>query len=182
MGSILRSTVAVIAIAVGGAVYLSQKSSAPPPAASSSAAPRAATAAAPAAPRPAQAPRAAGGAVTLQPDANGHYLTQVEINGRRTPVLVDTGASSVVLSSEEAQRLGVYPIPGQFVMANTANGQVRMEKTSIPEIRLDTIAVRDVSAVIAPKGALQGAGLLGMTFLTRLRGFQSREGQLILTP
>jgi aspartyl protease family protein len=182
MMSILKTSVATIALAVAAAAVLAYKTSPPAgaPVQAVAATPAAPPAAAPAAPSPARL-AAAGGPVVLRAGEGGHFVSPIEINGRRVTMLVDTGASLVALSHEDARALGVQPQFGQTMRANTANGVVTMQRAVLSEVRLDNIIVRDVQAAIAPPGAMQGS-LLGMSFLSRLRSFQARAGELILTP
>jgi aspartyl protease family protein len=168
-------------LTVGAAYYLAQRSEAPPPTAAQKAAPQAAPKPTALAAAPAQKPRPAGGVVTLSAVNGGHFVSPVEVNGRRVTMLVDTGASLVALSHEDARTLGVYPLPSQTIKMSTANGVIEAGRASLSEVRLDTIVVRDVAAVIMPPGAMRGS-LLGMSFLSRLRSFQSRDNELILTP
>ncbi len=119
-------------------------------------------------------------AVVIPPDHNGQFQTTVEIEGQRLPVMVDTGATFVSLSFEDADRLGIRPLPADFkYVSNTANGAVFYARIEIAEIRLDQIAVRHVTAFVAPRGALFRT-LLGMSFLSKLRGFRTEGGRLVL--
>jgi aspartyl protease family protein len=119
--------------------------------------------------------------VTLVPDRLGHYSAELQINGARLAMLVDTGASAVVLSSEDAGRAGVWPGPGDFrVKVGTANGAVDAAPVTLREVRLDGIVLRDVEALVMPRGRLNGS-LLGMSFLRRLSGFEIAQGRLVLT-
>ncbi|MBK9083595.1 MAG: TIGR02281 family clan AA aspartic protease [Rhizobiales bacterium] len=128
------------------------------------------------------APRAAarnGGAVVLKAIRNGHYVGQFEVNGRRIPMMIDTGASMVALSYEDAQKAGIATFPSDFIYTtSTANGEAKYALTKIPEIRIDTIVLHDVDAAVMPKGAMQGS-LLGMTFLKRLSGFEIVNGDTL---
>ena len=117
---------------------------------------------------------------SIVPDRFGQFQTTVEIEGQRLPVLVDTGASFVALSFEDADRLGVRPMPADFkYVSSTANGRAAYAKTELHQVRLGSIAVRDVIAFVAPRGALS-TSLLGMSFLTKLSGFKIDAGRLIL--
>lgn len=133
---------------------------------------------------PVSAPRAAAGfgSVVLKADAGGHYQAQIEIEGQRIPMLVDTGATIVALRSEDAARLGLNPAPADFTISiSTANGELRAARATLREVRLENILVTDVPAVIMPQGAL-GQSLLGMSFMKKLSSFQSAGGELVLKP
>ena len=122
----------------------------------------------------------ASGAIELQAGPNGHFHAEVEINGRPVEVMVDTGASMVALSYEDAERAGVYVRPAEFTMrVATANGVARAAPVTLDKISLGEITVRNVRAAVSEPGRLQGS-LLGMSFLGRLSRFDMRAGVLVL--
>lgn len=189
MMSTVKMAGGVGAAAVVAALVLAQKFETAPPAqnpARASVAARPAAniaptrvAATPTAPAPV---RASGGAVTLRATRNGHFFAPVEINGRVAEMLVDTGASYVSLSAEDAEAFGVFAdASAGHALMQTANGVVKVGRARIREVRLDTVMARDVEAVIAPPGAQRGS-LLGMSFLKKLSSFQASEGELTLRP
>ena len=95
-------------------------------------------------------------------------------------MLVDTGASFVALSHEDAAMLGLKVSQKDFTRrSSTANGVVETAPVRIKEIRIGDIAVRDVEAVVLPPRALS-TSLLGMSFLKRLEGFEVAKGRLVL--
>ena len=97
-------------------------------------------------------------------------------------MLVDTGAYSVALTAEDAERAGIRPFPSDYNQpVNTANGVVMAAKAELREVSLGPIHVRDVSTIVLPRGAGH-ISLLGMTFLKRLSGFQVLDNRLVLTP
>jgi aspartyl protease family protein len=114
----------------------------------------------------------------LGPDTGGHYLAQGAINGTSTRFLVDTGATMVILSSREADRLHLVWANGPQAAANTANGRVAYRM-----VRLDRVKVGDVELTGVDAGVLEGydgPNLLGMSFLSRTE--VSRDGQsMVLT-
>jgi aspartyl protease family protein len=121
-----------------------------------------------------------GGVVTLLADRRGHFLAEASVDGRRLRMMVDTGASVVALSHEDAASAGFQVAPADFtVPVHTANGATRAAPIRIAEIRIGDIVVRDVPAVVARPGALN-VSLLGMTFLKRLGGFEIAQGRLTL--
>jgi len=122
------------------------------------------------------------GPVVLAAADNGHYFVDASVSGRPVRFVVDTGASLVVLSAETARRLNLKPAPGEFVgQSRTANGVVAFAPVRLPEIRIGSIRLANVDAAILPEGATD-TDLLGMSFLKRLRSFQSSGRQMILTP
>jgi aspartyl protease family protein len=102
------------------------------------------------------------------------------VNGRVQPFLFDTGASSVVLTAENAAALGLTPAPADFTArVSTANGITYAAPTQLDSLSVGTITERRVNAMVAKPGALS-ANLLGQTFLSRLSGYEVRGDRLIL--
>ena len=125
-------------------------------------------------------PAARSGTVLLPAGAYGHFQTEAEINGRTVDVMVDTGASLVALTYDDAQRLGIYVKPGDFThVAQTANGTARVAPVTISRITIGDITVRNVPAVVSERGKSDRT-LLGMSFLGRLSRVEMRGGTLVL--
>jgi aspartyl protease family protein len=117
----------------------------------------------------------------LDADRVGHFVTSARINGRSVEVMVDTGASIVALNAETARRLGVAVRKSDFTATiGTVNGTVEVAPVVLTEIRVGNITVRNVEAAVVP-GDLLDVNLLGMSFLSRLSGFEIDSGELILT-
>ena len=136
---------------------------------------------APPRPIPVAAAPAAFGEEAVAPDRFGQYRASVEIDGERLPALVDTGASFVALSAEDADRIGLRPRPADFrYTVSTANGPAKVAKVQLASVRLGGIEVRDVTALVGGRGQL-GQTLLGMSFLSRLSGVRIDHGRLLLT-
>jgi aspartyl protease family protein len=104
---------------------------------------------------------------------NGHFVTSADINNRTVQVLVDTGASVVALSFEDAEKVGLN------VGVSTANGLAKAARVMLREVEIDNVRVSDVQGLVMPKGAMRGT-LLGMSFLSRLQSFSVEDGRLIL--
>ena len=95
-------------------------------------------------------------------------------------MVLDTGASLVALTYEDAERVGARLTPEDFtVKMATANGTVEGAPFRIGEVRIDDLIVHNVEAVVLPKGRL-GVSLLGMSFLRRLSGFDISQERLSL--
>jgi len=121
-----------------------------------------------------------GGNVRIQADRNGHYQTEVQINGRPLNALVDTGASLVVLRYEDARSLGLVYGSDRFDMqVQTANGIGHVRRVKLSTVRLGSIQLDDIDALVAEEGML-ATNLLGMSFLQRLSRYEVRSGTLIL--
>lgn len=133
-------------------------------------------------PRPGEtSPRTnANGGVELRSDRDGHFNAEAEINGRNVSLLVDTGASLVVLTYEDAERAGLFVSEGDFTArARTANGIARNALVTLDEVCVESLCVRDVKAMVAEPGRLH-VSLLGMTYLGRLRRLDMQPGRLVL--
>ena len=118
--------------------------------------------------------------VRLKADPRGHFVFEAAINDRPASFMADTGATLVVLTYEDAARLGLSPHRLDFTgLAQTANGTARVAPVTLDRVRVEDITVRDVPAVVAEKGAL-ATNLLGMSFLSRLKSFQMQGSELIL--
>ncbi|MEM6461548.1 MAG: TIGR02281 family clan AA aspartic protease [Pseudomonadota bacterium] len=118
--------------------------------------------------------------VVLTADQRGHYIGTFRVNGRTIDGLIDTGATAVALNRSTAQRLGVSVTADMFkYRVSTANGAVKAARVELRTVELETIRVRDVEAFVLEDRALGGM-LVGMSFLNRLKSFQSRDGKLIL--
>jgi aspartyl protease family protein len=118
--------------------------------------------------------------VRLKADARGHFMFDAAINDRPASFMADTGATLVVLTYEDAARLGLSPQGLDFSgLAETANGVARVAPITLDRVRVEDITVRGVPAVVAEKGAL-ATNLLGMSFLGRLKSFQMQGRELIL--
>jgi aspartyl protease family protein len=117
---------------------------------------------------------------TLYADSRGHFFAHVQVSGTPVKVLVDTGASLVALSFEDAEKIGLRPSPNdRKAQFNTANGIVTGSLVRLPEVRLQGITVFDVEAAIMPRGAMNGT-LLGMSFMKKLSGFESRGVSMVM--
>lgn len=116
--------------------------------------------------------------VVLQRNRAGHYVAPGTINATSVTFLIDTGATQVALSESLASRLGVRR--GGNVSVHTANGTATGYVTRLEKVRIGSIEVHDVSALVAP-GMEGDIVLLGMSFLKQVE-FTQRNGQLILKP
>lgn len=121
-----------------------------------------------------------GPTVMLDARSDGHFYAPVRLNGREIEAVVDTGATSVALSYEDAMAAGIYVGEADFTLKTlTANGVARAAPVMIDRIELDGITVRDVRATVAEPGRLH-ITLLGMSFLGKLARFEMRGRSLIL--
>lgn len=123
---------------------------------------------------------ASGRLVEIRAGAHGHYYASAEINGRLVDVMVDSGASIVALTSQDAERAGLYIRDGDYTQrVNTANGLTRIAPVVLDRVSIGDITVRNVPAAVSEPGKL-ATSLLGMSFLSRLQRVDMRSGVLVL--
>ena len=104
--------------------------------------------------------------VALQRGEDGHFHATLAIDGERIRFLVDTGATQMVLSQQDARRLGIDPSRLVFsVPSMTANGRVYSAPVTLREVRLGPFTDRDVPAMV--NGGALSTSLLGMRYLDR---------------
>jgi aspartyl protease family protein len=119
--------------------------------------------------------------IELHPNVHGQYHLDTIVEGSAVTMLLDTGASVVALSTEDAAKAGIQPMPDEFRSSvMTANGVVAAAPVRIREIRVGTIVARDVDAVVLPPGKL-AQSLLGMSFLRRIDRLEIVYGRLRLS-
>lgn len=115
----------------------------------------------------------------LQARRDGHFYLEVQVNGARIPFLVDTGATSVMLTKEAARRARITPKRSDYTMkAQTANGTVRMAPVTLRDMRVGAFRATNVAGAV--NSADSGISLLGMSFLRRLSRYEVKDDELIL--
>jgi aspartyl protease family protein len=118
--------------------------------------------------------------VMLDKLSNGHFGTRAVINGAAINVLVDTGATSTVLTAADARRAGFDTSKLSFtILVSTANGMARAAQVTADEVSIGAIVRRRVPMLVAESNALDQT-LLGMNFIGTLSGFDVRGDRMIL--
>jgi aspartyl protease family protein len=118
--------------------------------------------------------------VRIRRRPDGHFVARTRANGIALTMLIDTGASTVVLKPADAQRAGIdtdklkYSVPVQ-----TANGTTYAAHVRLRSLALGRISLEDVDALVAKPNALK-ENLLGMSFLSRLRSYEFTGDMLTL--
>ncbi len=113
---------------------------------------------------------------TLTADSRGHFVVDGQINGGPVRFLVDTGATTIALSSGDATRLGIDYRKGLPGMMGTANGMATAYALKLDTVRVGDIVLNNVDAAVLEGNPMPFA-LLGMSFLNRME--MKREGQTI---
>ncbi len=119
--------------------------------------------------------------ITLIRGNDEHFHARSGVNGATVDFLVDTGASTVVLSDADARRAGFDPEQLSYTMpVTTANGRTTAARVNIDTLDIGEIRRENVVAMVARPGSLD-TSLLGMNFLSTLTSFDFRGDRLILT-
>ncbi|MCR8725637.1 retropepsin-like aspartic protease family protein [Frigidibacter sp. ROC022] len=127
------------------------------------------------------APRAAviGNTIEIPRGLDGHYHLTLGLNGTPVDFVIDTGASDMVLSMQDAARIGLDPESLAFTgMATTANGTVRTARVRIAKVQLGDATETNVPASVT-QGEMQGS-LLGMSYLQRFARIEITGNKMIL--
>jgi aspartyl protease family protein len=119
-------------------------------------------------------------AVRVRRRLDGHFAVRGSVNGETMMMLVDTGASTVVLKPSEAERAGInvgdldYTVP-----VHTANGTAYAAPVRLHSVAIGPVVIDDVEALVARPGSVN-ENLLGMSFLRRLRSYEFSRDFLTL--
>jgi aspartyl protease family protein len=110
--------------------------------------------------------------VKIRRRLDGHFTAKVDVNGKPISMIVDTGASTIVLRPEDAAKIGIdlrrlsYTVP---VM--TANGRTVAARVRLDDVAIGPLGRQKVDALVAQPRAMSDS-LLGMSFLSRLRSYE----------
>jgi len=113
--------------------------------------------------------------------SDGHYWATGQVGGASVRFLVDTGATAVALTPDDARRLGFDP--GALSYSSrviTAAGRARAASVKLASLTVAGARIENVDALVIEKGL--DSSLLGMTYLGRLASFQATRQALILQP
>jgi aspartyl protease family protein len=121
-----------------------------------------------------------GRTVEIARGSGGSFAVATQINGARVAMVLDTGASAVVLTQEAARAAGLpLEVLNYSVNVDTANGRARAAPVTLDRVSVGAITERAVPALIAQPGQLR-TNLLGMSFLNRLESWEVRGDKLLL--
>jgi aspartyl protease family protein len=126
-------------------------------------------------------PEGAQGGASISKAADGHYWTQADVDGHAVTFLVDTGATAVALTAQDASRMGidVGHLDYAYKVA-TANGEARAARITLASVAVAGARVNDVEAYVLDHGL--STSLLGMTYLGRLSAFEATPTSMVLRP
>jgi aspartyl protease family protein len=106
-----------------------------------------------------------GSRIVLPADSRGHFMTQGMINGRPVTFMLDTGATSIGLSADDAQRIGLDYSKGRPVQMSTANGVSQGYRLRLQSVRVGDVEVYDIDAIVTQQP--MPFVLLGNSFINR---------------
>jgi aspartyl protease family protein len=112
-------------------------------------------------------------------DRRGHFSLTATVNGAPIRVVVDTGASLVALTIDDARAAGIGRSELVFnQLTETANGRVHFAPVMLREVRIEHLSIENVPAAVIEN---LDQSLLGMSFLKRLKSFEMSEGALTIS-
>ena len=121
-----------------------------------------------------------GRTVEIARASGGGFSVAAQVNGAHVPMVLDTGASAVVLTHEAAKAAGLpLEVLNYSVNVDTANGRARAAPVTLDRLSIGGIIERSVPALIAQPGQVR-TSLLGMTFLNRLESWEVRGDRLLM--
>lgn len=119
------------------------------------------------------------GEVVLTRAPDGHFYAEVSVDGVSAHMLVDTGASVIALTADDADRLGVRWNPGEVrPVAKGASGTVYGVPARLEHVQLGEIEADGVEAVVVPEGL--GISLLGQSFLSKVGRVEMSDDRMTL--
>ena len=122
-----------------------------------------------------------GAGIAVPRAEDGHFHLVLEVNGVPVEFLVDTGATDIVLTLNDAERVGVDPDRLAFLgRARTANGVVETAYTTVDTVSLGPVRFDRVG--VAVNGGEMDGSLLGMAFLNRFSRLEISDNRLLLEP
>jgi aspartyl protease family protein len=120
-------------------------------------------------------------AVMIDKAVNGHFEVRILANDAAVRALIDTGATTTVLTAQDAARAGIDVVALSYSWpVMTANGRAMAARARLDTLRIGPIERHDVTVLVAEPGLLEQS-LLGMQFLSSLSSFEMRGDRLILT-
>jgi aspartyl protease family protein len=119
-------------------------------------------------------------AVEVARAQGGEFALRATINGVKAPMVIDTGATSVVLTFETAKAAGLpLELLDYDVDVETAGGHTRAARLTLDRLAIGGLVERSIPALVVPRGQMK-TNLLGMSFLDRLQSWEVRPDRLML--
>ncbi|HXQ15407.1 MAG TPA: TIGR02281 family clan AA aspartic protease [Caulobacteraceae bacterium] len=131
------------------------------------------------APDPPPAPTLDSGEASIAKSSDGHFWAEADVDGHPVRFLIDTGATAVALTADDARNLGIDPSSLQYqYTVMTANGPARAAQVKLGVVSVGRAQVSDVQAFVIDKGL--ETSLLGMSYLGRLNKFEATQDAMVL--
>ena len=111
--------------------------------------------------------RGKGTRIVLSVGSGGHYTAMGAINGHSVPFLVDTGATTIAMGADVANRIGLDPADSTQSAAMTANGAVATRTITLRQVTIGDVTVYNVEAMVMPQA--MPVVLLGNSFLSHFQ-------------
>jgi aspartyl protease family protein len=128
---------------------------------------------------PPPAPQSEPGEASIAKADDGHFWANADVDGHPVRFLVDTGATAIALTADDARNLGIDPSSLQYqYTVMTANGPAKAAQVRLGEVSVGRAEVSDVQAFVIDRG-LQ-TSLLGMSYLGRLAKFEATPDAMVL--
>jgi len=119
-------------------------------------------------------------AVNIPRGQGGEFAIHARINGVATPMVIDTGATSVVLTYETAKAIGLpLELLEYDIDVETAGGRTKAARLTLDRLAIGKLVERSVPALVVQRGQMK-TNLLGMSFLDRLESWEVRADRLVL--
>jgi aspartyl protease family protein len=119
-------------------------------------------------------------AVDIPRKNSGEFAVRAKINNVHAPMLVDTGATSVVLTYETAKAIGLpLEMLDYSVELETASGRTRAARLTLDRIAVGKVVERSIPALVVPRGQAKN-NLLGLSFLDRLESWEVRNDRMTI--
>lgn len=119
-------------------------------------------------------------AVDIPRKNGGEFAVRAKINSVHAPMLVDTGATSVVLTYETAKAIGLpLELLDYNVELETASGRTRAARLTLDRLAVGSVVERSVPALVVPRGQAKN-NLLGLSFLDRLESWEVRNDRMTI--
>lgn len=121
-----------------------------------------------------------GAETVLERQQDGHFYANVDINSNEIRFMVDTGASGIALTGEDAEALGLVWSDGELaVVGRGVSGNVYGKRVKLRSVQLDDLQMSDVDAVIIPNGL--DVSLLGQSFLSKATTVKIENDEMIIS-
>lgn len=114
----------------------------------------------------------------LPQSTDGHFWVYAKVNGVEAPFLIDTGASTTVVTPDLADRAGMFSLENPSIEIELVNGKIRAQRLAMNEIDIGGVVRSNLDAVVIESG---NTNLLGMNFLNSLKAWRIEGHELIIS-